>query len=257
MRLDTPLKTEIYQTLPFIARKELNELKEYMNTAFEANTHLIYNDPTDSVLYQFRDISNQFAFNVQFAQFDEGKRVNIYRVYCNPANRTKIKGQSYSNTFLETKETFGRWIDLIRAMHQVTEEYYDPLKKFYDEQFADFFTNDDEDAAVRPFELEKQEVLYYFLSYAEKTINNSTEISNKDKSGLLQEASELKEVIPTLTKKRFVSALSKLAQKTKMVSNKLFHEIFDVLKKEAIKKLLYEGADQIPNLMHQIHHWIS
>jgi predicted RNA binding protein YcfA (HicA-like mRNA interferase family) len=67
---------------------------------------------------------------------------------------------------------------------------------------------------------------------------------------------KLKEDIPRLTKKRFVAALSKLGEKTKRVSNKLFHDIFDVLKKEMIKELLHRGWTQAPDAMNQIERWI-
>ena len=142
-------------------------------------------------------------------------------------------------------------------MHEVTSEYYDPYKKFYDEQFAEYFTNNDADSALNPFEVEKQEVIYYFLTYAEKTVSKSEDISEENKKELLQELSQLKNDIPKLTKKRFVSSLSKFAQKTKKISNKVFHEIFDVLKKEVIKKLLYEAADQIPNVLRKVEGWVN
>lgn len=251
------MKKEIFDSLPYISRKELIDLRGYMKIAFEANAHLIHEDNVESILYQFKDYTDQFAFNVQFLNFDQVKKCNLYNVYYKPGSLTRIKGSSQANTFAQIKESFSRWIDNVIKMHQVTEEYYDPYKKFYDEQFANYFTNDDEDSAFNPFEIEKQEILHYFLTYAEKTIIMSTDISEENKNELVNEISQLKQDIPTLTKKRFVSALSKFAQKTKKVSNKLFHDIFDVLKKEVIKKLLYEGADQLPNLIHKIEGWIS
>lgn len=142
-------------------------------------------------------------------------------------------------------------------MHEVTKEYYEPFKNFYDEQFAEHFTNNDDDSNVNPFEVEKQEVIYYFLVYAEKVIVNSSELQEENKKLLLNEISELKDNIPTLTKKRFTKALSKFAKNTKKVSNKLFHDVFDVLKKEIIKKLLYEGIDQLPYITHKIQTWYT
>jgi hypothetical protein len=251
------MKREIFDTLPYISRKELIELRSYFKVAFEANTHLIHEDNVDSVLYQFRDHTNQYAFNIKDLRFDAGKKINFYIVYFNPESLTTIAGSSRTNTFSQIKESFSRWIDNVRKMYEVTEEYYDPDKKFYNEQFADYFTNDDEDSAINPFEIERQEILYYFLTYAEKTIIKSTDIDEEQKKDLIIEISQLQKDIPNLSKKRFVSALSKFAQKAKKVSNKLFHEIFDVLKKEVIKKFLYEGADQIPNALHAIEKWLN
>ncbi len=137
-------------------------------------------------------------------------------------------------------------------MHDAAEEYYDPNKSFYDKEFEDFFTNNDDDATINPFELKKQEILYYFLKYAEGVITSATDVSEEQKVKLLGYVAELKEDIPKLTKKSFAAALSKFAQMAKKISNQLFHDIFDVLKKEIIKKLLYEGVDHL-----HVNHWID
>jgi len=251
------MNRETFDKLPYVSRKELIELRSYMKKAFEESAHLIREDNTDSTLYQFRDYTGRYAFNIKFHDFDRQKNINSYTVYFSPRSEARIEGTSHQFNFSQIKEFFNQWIDLVVKMHEVTSEYYDPFKKFYDEQFAEYFTNDDEDSAFNPFEIEKQEVIYYFLTYAEKTVAKSEEISDDDKEELLKDLSQLKDDIPKLSKKRFVSSLSRFAQKTKSISNKVFHEIFDVLKKEAIKKLLYEAADQIPNILHKVEGWIN
>ncbi len=251
------MKKEIFDTLPYIARKELIDLREYMKSAFDANAHLIYDDTKESVLYQFRDYTGQYAYNIQFLQFEPQKRNNIYKVYFSPRNLSSIEGHSSSQLFEQIKSSFSTWIENVIKMHEITNEYYDPYKRFYDEQFADFFTNDDEDASTNPFEIERQEILFYFLTYAEKQIVASNDISDESKTELITEVTHLKQDLPNLTKKRFVSALSKFAQKSKKLSNDLFHDIFDVLKKEIIKEVLYKRAAQIPNILHNIESWIK
>jgi hypothetical protein len=251
------MKKEVFDSLPYVSRKELIDLRDYTRSALEANAHLINDETVESVLYQFRDFTGLYAFNIQFLNFDQVKKNNIYKVYYRPASLRRIDGESQAVAFDQIKELFERWIDNVRKMHEATQEYYDPFKRFYDEQFAEYFTNDDPDGNHNPYEIERQEVLYYFLTYAETTIVKSTEIGEDDKRDLLKDASQLKQDIPNLTKKRFVSALSKFAQKTKKFSNKLFHDVFDVLKKELIKKVLYEGAEQIPSVIQRIEGWIN
>lgn len=251
------MKKEIFDTLPYISRKELVDLRDYMNSNLEEYGHLIYDDMVESVLYQYRDITEQYVFNIQFQNFDQGSKLNLYSIYYCPLSLTKIKGESSIKTFTQIKEVFKNWIQIVSKMHEITNEYYDPFKNFYDEQFQEFFTNNDDDSNVNPFEVEKQEVIYYFLIYAEQVIVNSNEVQEENKKLLLNEISELKDNIPTFTKKRFVKALSKFAKNTKKASNKLFHDVFDVLKKEVIKKLLYEGVDQLPHIAHKIQTWYS
>lgn len=251
------MNRETFDKLPYVSRKELIDLRSYFKASFEQYAHLIYEDSNDTTLYQFRDFTGQYAFNIRFHDFDRQKNINIYTVYFNPRSEARLDGSSHQFNFQQIKEFFNHWINLVVKMHEVTSEYYDPYKKFYDEQFAEYFTNDDVDAALNPFEIEKQEVIYYFLIYAEKTVLKSADISDEERKELLQDLSQLKENIPKLTKKQFVSSISKFAQKTKKISNKVFHEIFDVLKKEVIKKLLYEAAHQIPTLLRKVEGWIS
>jgi hypothetical protein len=228
-----------------------------MKASFEQNAHLIYEENTDTALHQYIDFTGQYFFNIKFHDFDRQKNINSYTVSFSPRSEARLEGTLHQSNFHQIEVFFNKWINLVIKMHEVTSEYYDPYKKFYDEQFAEYFTNNDADAAINPFEIEKQEVIYYFLTYAEKIVQKSGYISEESKRELLLDISQLKEDIPKLTKKRFVSSLSKFAQKAKKTSNKVFHEIFDVLKKEVIKKLLYEAADQLPSLMHKVEGWIN
>jgi len=237
---------KVFDNLPYVARQELIELRSFIQSAYATNAHLIYDDKVDSVLYQFRDYSGQYVFNIQFDKFDPQRHVNVYAIYFKPASLKTIGAANQRHYLTEVKSSFDAWIKIIIKMHEVTADYYDPYRKFYEEQFEGYFKNDDPDSEINPFEIEKQEVLFYFLTYAEKIIDKSSDIDENDKKELLDDLSSLKTDIPTATKKQFVSYLSKFAQKTKKVSNKVFHEIFDVLKKEVIKKILYEAYDHLP-----------
>lgn len=251
------MKKETFDSLPYIARKELVDLRDYMNSSFNINTSFIFEDHVDSVLYQYRDYTTQFAYNIDFLQFDPQKNGNIYKVYFSPRSLSRIEGSSSHLTFEEIKPTFIKWIENVVKMHEITQEYYDPVKTFYDKEFAEYFSNDEPDSATNPFEVEKQEIIYYFLKYAEETIIKSKDLTEETKDELVQEITELQEDLPKLTKKRFVSALSKFAQKIKKSSNKVFHEVFDVLKKEVIKQVLYKGVGELPSMVHRLQEWID
>jgi glutamyl/glutaminyl-tRNA synthetase len=252
------MKREEFDALPYTSREELIQLRKYCLQFLDSNSDVIYREELESVLYQFKDITGKFAFNIRDLQFDKTKKVNTYKIYFKPASSTSIEGLSLPNkTFEEIRPILERWMDRVRKMHAITEEYYNPDAKFYNDEFVDFFINNDEDSATEPFDIKRQEVLYYFLTYAEKQIKERNNIEDDTKIELLEDIQSLKENIPNFTKKKVVSTLSKIAQKTKKISNKLFHDIFDVLKKEAIKKILYEGIEQIPNAIKNIENWIS
>ena len=250
------MKKEDFDNLPFISREELVRLRKYCLDILQENKDSIYKDDVPDVLHQFRDITGKFAFNIREAKFDGNKSSNTYKVYFKPENKRNINGVTLNSSFEEIKMSLPRWIQNVKDLHSITEEYFNPDKKFYDAEFSDFFVNSDDDSEIAPFDIDRQEMLFYFLSYAETKFLQS-DLTEEQKIELVAEISELKEDIPHLTKRKVVTALSKIAQKTKSFSNKLFHEVFDVLKKEAIKQALYEGIKHLPNAMKQIEHWLS
>jgi len=250
------MKKEEFDSLPYTSRKELVDLRQYCSQFEEENSDIIYREEVDTVLHQFRDTSQKFCFNIRDVKLNAGETVNHYKVYYNPGSLRTIQGTTSNQKFEEIKQLLKNWIVTVRKMHEVTEEYYNPYGKFYDEEFVDFFVNNDADAATSPFDIERQELLFYFLTYAEVRVNQSEELDNERKLELIGDIQNLKDNIPNFTKKKVVSAFSKIAQKTKKFSNKLFHAVFDVMKKELIKQGLYEVAGQIPGAIKQVQHWL-
>lgn len=64
------MNKEIFDKLPYVSRKKLIDLRTNMKSAFETNAHLIYEDNVDTCLYQFRDYTGQYVFNIKFRDFD-------------------------------------------------------------------------------------------------------------------------------------------------------------------------------------------
>ncbi|HMU06134.1 MAG TPA: hypothetical protein PJ990_21015, partial [Saprospiraceae bacterium] len=242
---------------PYISRKELLELREYIQSYDLSGEPIICDQNVESYLHSFKDYSMQFSFIIQFETFDSASNNNLYKVFYCPQSLVSIEGIERKRTFAQIRGLFATWVDSVKKMEEITKKYYEPFANFYNNEFTDFFINDDGDSNINPFEIDRQELIYYFLIFAKKRIFQSNDLSNKDKELLIIDVCYLEEELPNLTKKNFVDALSKFAQKTKQMSNKLFHDIFDVLKKEIIKKLLYKGADQIPNFVNKVENWLN
>jgi len=149
-------------------------------------------------------------------------------------------------------KTFTRWIDNVRKLKDAKDQYYNPFTKFYDEEFKDYFVNNDEDADTAPFDEKRREVIYFFLEYAKKQITNSQEITEEKKTELIEETAFLQRNSSKLTKKRFAVWLSRFAKDVQGASIMLYHDVFDVLKKEAIKGVLIASVEQLPNAIHYL-----
>lgn len=149
------------------------------------------------------------------------------------------------------------WYNLILNIKRVTHEFYNPFDSFYENEFKSYFTNEDEDAAYNPYNLKQQEVIYFFLNYVENVVVSSDNISKEKKDEILSQTNTLKEDLPKIPKSKIARRMSKLAENLKKYSNKVFHDVFDVTKKEGIKYLLNKGLEQIPAEIKTTEFWIN
>lgn len=250
------MDSSTFDNLALSGRKELIKLRQIVSE-FEKETNLITLKKVDNSLHRFIDISGKYSYDIKLASFDKRSRRNIYLASFNPSSEHSLVGTSYNFTLDQIAENIRMWIGLVSELHQVEREYYEPFGKFYDDEFKTYFSNNEEDADVNPFDLKRQELIFLFLNYAESTISTDRDMSDANRQTLIDEISVLKEEIPNVTKKKFVLMLSKFAQKVKKFSNKVFHEVFDVLKKEAIKKVLTEGWNSMPGNLDDIKGWLQ
>ncbi len=192
----------IFDTLSYLSRKELLDLRIKMNDLLSVNQHLINEHTNKEALYLYKDVTSSYIFQIQFVKFDTVKKSNLYRVYHKPKSLINIDGDAVFANLESIKSLYDAWIQLVEKMHEVTQQYYNPHEDFYNNQFADFFTNDDEDSLSNPFEIDRQEALFCFLSFTEGVINETNDISKDDKIVLLESVNSLKENIPKFTKKK-------------------------------------------------------
>lgn len=253
------MKKETLEILPYIAIEELIKLRTLVNRFASDNVKLttLRTFDNDQVLYEFTEVVSYYVFVIKDFNYDPINMKCSYIIYKRPESINNMSAIIHSVSFENISDLFQTWIADCIKMNEIKYKFLNHNSKFYENEFADFFSNNDPDASINPFEIDRQEIIFHFLAYAEKKVSESNKINEEIKLKLLEELSVLKEDVPNATKKIIVYRMSKLAEKIKKVSNKLFHDIFDVLKKELIKKVLFEGADQIPNTVKKIEHWIS
>lgn len=253
------MKKELLDSLPYHSIEELIKLREYFTQIESDNINEITRKEStdDSVLCEFVDNISNYTFVVRDFKYTPAGGKNTYTLYRRPESKLNMNGISLTVSIESIKKNFAAWITVCQEMNKIKFTFLNPGTDFYENEFFEYFSNNDEDASRNPFDIDRQEVLFYFLTYAEKRIAEASNITDDERILLLSEVSELKSDIPKDTKKIIVYRLSQLAQRTKKISNKLFHDVFDVLKKELIKKVLYEGAAQITNTVTKIEHWIT
>ena len=255
--MDFKLDKEKIDALPYSAVQELVTAKKLFAGLIERaiEERMQITEGSDYSIFAAVDKDNDYHFILNSVSYNSQENRVIYSVAKKPQTREILAPVSHNLVFSKIEEVFQGWLTEVNALRAVKNQFYFPERLFDEDQFREFFTNDDDDAAYNPFELHRQQVIYKFLTYAENVISQDAIIAADVKQDLLNDVAILKEDIPKLSKKRFVAALSKFAQRTKTVRNSLFNTIFDVIKKEAIKNIIFDKGSHIETVIHAIQEW--
>jgi hypothetical protein len=175
-----------------------------------------------------------------------------FTVYHKPWSHVKLEGSQvdvYYKDILET--TFLPWVSIIKRYSEIQFNEDDIFIKKYTEEFYEEFKIIDDDAEISPFNNEQQIAIYKLLSDVEQRLNNEAE-SNPKIEEVIEEIQDLKNKIQNSTKATVIKVLSKIFAKIKKHGIKLMIDIFDIAKKEAIKRVLSGGIDEISNTIHHL-----
>ena len=110
------------------------------------------------------------------------------------------------------------------------------------------FTQNSDDADYNPFADKQQFLLHTLLSKLSNELQEIKE-ADVDLAEIISDTEYLKDNIQNFSKKDVIRKISKIFSRLKKVSVKLAWDIFDVAKKEAIKKILYGGIDEAGNFI--------
>lgn len=245
------LNPELFDSLPFIGRKELVELRTLVEMELLQNNGIIFwADPEETQgLYKFVDASSKFSFTILFSRYEIKETKNLYMCKFSPRDQTSLSMCEHISDFKGLTNFIRTWAGFIKQISDVTEEYYNIHQDFYQGEFQYFFTNDEPDCNTTPYDIDRQEIIYKFLEHAESKITADDSLDDSLRSVLIADIATLKQTVVELPKKAYVALLSKFASKLKRFSNKAFHDVFDVVKKEGIKALLSRGVEEAQQIL--------
>jgi hypothetical protein len=221
-------------------------LKEFrtLSSLFSDRVKLIEND---DVVYLV-DLEHESFFFRVFKPNLSSNYTPFFHFEYMPQNTMNFDKQLINSTSNDVLEHVNNWIRILNEYHEISfseDDYF--VKKYEDEFYAEFDILE-EDALTNPFENDKQIYLYNFLEYV------SNELKKNDSNDpilleIISDTVELKDNIQNFTKKNLIKKMSAIFARIKKFSLKLSMDIFDVAKKEIIKKCLYGGLDDIHHLM--------
>jgi L-rhamnose mutarotase len=208
-------------------------------------------------LFYFNDINHpNFYFYVGAPDTKSNGKPTKFPFNYIPVN-SDSKNSTYGELELENIiKHFNIWLELITEFNSVNfDEDEDFLKIYEDEIFAEFEIID-ADADVKPFDNIQQIILYTFLqttiTHLEKEYPDNTVINE-----IIEEANNLKNEIPILSKRVASKRFSKVLAKIQKFNPITFKDVYDVAKKEVIKYLLLKSVETVPQLVTSINHLLG
>lgn len=186
---------------------------------------------------------SNFEFLVHTPKFENGKA--IFYVEHNPENTVSLKKRALSTVPDSVLKTLKAWTGWIREYNKASLSLEDKILNEYENEFFENFELLDEDADTHPFELEKQIIIHNYLLQVVKIL----EKDKKNNTLLILEANELKEQIPSLTKRKTVKKLSRFFANVRKKSLVLLKEILVEAKKELYKRAIKGGFDFVGDLL--------
>jgi len=146
---------------------------------------------------------------------------------------------------------FNQWIGLIKEYEKVkTTEAEIWLLRVTDEFYEEFKISDP-DAKTAPFNSDQQIFICKLLEFVATELKKSGK-SDPATAEIINDIKNLQAAIPDLTKEVIVQFLAKIFAKIRRLGINMLTEVFDVAKKELIKKALYGGVQEMQYLIHHV-----
>jgi hypothetical protein len=187
-----------------------------------------------------------------------GVRMNAstpeYWVVFAPKNDAAATEFGGFGTLSTTIDRFDKWVKLLQDYATIKLDKKSRFAENDAQEFYDYFELVEEDSTTAPFEEEQQLYLYRLLEHIKHEIELDDNADSPEAQSIVQDILLLETRIPTVTKAVAIKGLSKIYAKVKVFSFKLFADSVDVIKKEAIKAVLYGGIHKIEKAIHVLQH---
>jgi len=169
----------------------------------------------------------------------------LFNVELNPTSSVSLVSTRYTTEEKTVTTLLEAWTKLIRQYNDIHLTTEDSILNEYEKEFYDNFELVDEDADTNPYELEKQIILHNYFGNVIKLLQTN-EIENSE---LIEEAKEIRENIPKMTKRTTVKKISRFFAKVRRKSLPLLKELLDAGKKELFKRAITGGFDLVDGLI--------
>lgn len=196
------------------------------------------------LLIEDKSKQSSFKFFIYRPSQNNSNKI-LFNVELNPTSSVALSSSKYTAEEKTVTTLLESWTKLIIQYNEINLSPEESILNEYEKEFYSNFEILDEDADTHPYELEKQIILNNYFVHVIKFLQTN-EIENLD---LIEEAKEIKENIPKMTKRTTVRKISSFFAKVRRKSLPLLKELLETGKKELFKKAITGGFDMIDGLI--------
>lgn len=189
---------------------------------------------------------SKFRFSISNPRQDSSKV--IFDLKYNPYNSADLSTKKSSTNSDSTLKILEQWTNIIRSYNNLRLSPEDSILNEYEKEFFSNFELLDEDADINPYELDKQIIIHNYFVHVIQLLEKNEE----DNKELIEEAYEIKENIPKMTKRTTIKRMSSFFAKVRKKSLPLLKELLEVGRKEVFKKAVKFLLDNMTDLLTMI-----
>ncbi|UII74462.1 hypothetical protein LV716_09300 [Flagellimonas sp. HMM57] len=211
----------------------VERLFKRIRTFVEVNSdifELTKNEPFE-LLIEDKSKYSDFQFSVSNPTQNNSNKI-FFEAEFNPTNSVSLATKKIKTEENSIVSLLERWTNLIKAYNKTELSAEESILNEYEQEFYANFEILDEDADTKPYELEKQVIIHtYFVNVIHLLKRNEQE-----NEGLIKEAEEIKDNIPSMTKRTTVKKISRFFAKVRKKSLPLLKEVLELGRKEVFKR---------------------
>lgn len=228
---------------PLSILKAWSELLQNLRIKADSNNVLIKIIKDDGESFKVIDREEVFYFECHNPNLTKDLKP-IIDINFSPRNENKTDVHSVNVLMSAVIGSFDRWLLRVQEYDLIPLTREEQFIKQYEDEFLHDYEIVDADADTHPFEHQKQLYFYKLLSDIEEQLAKESP-TDENIILIVKEAQDLKNNIQNFTKKVAFRKFAKIYARMKKHGIKFFLEVWDLAKKEGIKKLLNEGFETI------------
>ena len=211
----------------------------------------VVRDPSLSFSFKDADEESDFYFKVE-PRNEQGKHV----ISAKPLNEQSVQAYAEELDLDGVVNSFTRWVNILKKYAELQTIFDDPILKSYQDEFASYFSMADEQAAERPFDMEKQLLLDRYLDKVllrlETQKETATEEQQEEIAEIVEDTHSLKSELGQITQNQTIQRIAKIWAKCRRFGIGLIKDALIDFMKDDLKGFIQSAIDEGGRQWHTI-----